>query len=271
MAHSMEICQLNISYANAKKNQQVVKNVNLTLEPGKTLALVGETGCGKSTIGKAMVGLLPEQAQILSGEIMVKGENILNYSKNKWLEFREDKISIIFQEPMTALNPVISIGKQIEEAVGKKRYPKKKERQNKVLRLLEEVGIENPMEKQRCFPHQLSGGQRQRVVIAMALAKNPEILVADEPTTALDVTVQKQILNLLKELQQKHHMSIMLITHDFSVVREMAEYTIVMRDGEIIEQGETKKILENPGNSYTRKLLSCIPRIDKPVKRLGGL
>ena len=269
MTTDIKIHQLNISYEKSGYQQQAVKNVNFSIKAGTTMALVGETGCGKSTIGKAMIGLLPKQAGILSGEIQIDGENVLKYSKKEWLEFREYKISIIFQEPMTSLNPVVSIGKQIEEAVGKKRYPQKKERQRRVMELLDEVGISNPQEKQKCYPHEISGGQRQRVVIAMALAKTPELLIADEPTTALDVAVQNQILELLKKLQRTYHMSILLITHDFAVVKDMAEYMAVMLDGEILEQGKTEEILQNPQSNYTKKLLSCIPRINQPVRRLG--
>ena len=269
MTTDIQICQLNISYKKSGYYQQVLKNIEFSIKAGTTMALVGETGCGKSTVGKAMIGLLPKQALILSGEIQINGENILKYNKKQWLEIRESKISIIFQEPISALNPVVPIGKQIEEAVGRKRYPQKKERKRRVIELLEEVGIQNPQEKQKCYPHQISGGQRQRVMIAMALAKKPELLIADEPTTALDAVVQNQILELLKKMQQKYHMSILLITHDFAVVKNMAEYMAVLLDGEILEQGKTKEILKNPQSSYTKKLLSCIPAIDRPVKKLG--
>lgn len=269
MRTDIQVHQLNISYEKSGYSQQVVNNATFSIQSGTTMALVGETGCGKSTIGKAMIGLLSKKANILSGKIYFNGENILKYSEKEWFKIRESKVSIIFQEPMTALNPVISIGKQIEEAVGRKTYPQKKERRRRVIELLEEVGISNAQEKQKCYPHQISGGQRQRVVIAMALAKNPELLIADEPTTALDISVQNQILELLKKLQQKYHMSILLITHDFAVVKDMAEFMAVMLDGEILEWGKTKEILENPQSNYTKKLLSCIPKIDQPVRRLG--
>lgn len=250
---------------------RVLDGVSFDVPKGKTLGIVGESGCGKSVTAASIMGLLPRpHGQVVSGEILYDGKNLATISKEDMYKVRGDKISMIFQEPMTALNPVHTVGKQICEVYELHRpdYDKDKRKQ-KAIRMLEKVGIPEPTKRFEEYPHQLSGGMRQRVMIAIALACEPDILIADEPTTALDVTIQAQILDLMKKLQDDNGMSIIFITHDLGVVAEMCDEVVVMYAGRAAEQADVFKLFESPSHPYTHGLLRSIPKLDsKPRTQL---
>ena len=250
--------------------------VDLSLYQGELLALVGESGSGKSVTSLASMQLIPNLAEHLdSGEIWYEkeGENIAihSLSEKEMQAFRTKEIAMIFQEPMTALNPAMTCGKQVFEAIDQHLELSKEENKNRCLELFESVELPNPERIYNSYPHQLSGGQKQRVVIAMALSCNPKILIADEPTTALDVTVQKEVLDLIKKLQQKHNMACLFISHDLDLVREVADHIAVMQNGKIVEYKTTEELFENPEHPYTKALLACRPAIDKNLKGLATL
>ncbi|TNE28916.1 MAG: ABC transporter ATP-binding protein [Alphaproteobacteria bacterium] len=240
---------------------EAVKKVSFTVEKGKTTALVGESGSGKSVTALSILQLLPyPMASHPSGEIVFDGQNVIGASKSVLRGIRGNRISMIFQEPMTALNPLHTIERQIAEPLFLHKKLSETAARARVQELLEMVGLSQLKTRLGAFPHELSGGQRQRVMIAMALANEPDILIADEPTTALDVTVQLQILELLQKLQKELDMAILLITHDLNVVRKMSDHVCVMNRGEIVEQGETKTVFETPEHAYTKALLSAEPK-----------
>ncbi len=254
----------------------VVKGISFTLDKGETLALVGESGSGKSLSALSIPGLLPSSAQIRMGKVSFNQQTLFSdkedESGKKQLQqqaktlqaIRGDEIGIIFQEPMTSLNPLQSIGKQISEMIQLHRPVSGQALVDEVVQRLDEVGIDNATERFNTLPHQLSGGQRQRVMIAMAIANNPKLLIADEPTTALDTHIQKQILDLIKDLQNKYQLAVLLITHDLNIVRDYAQRVCVMQHGEIIEQGETEQVFEQPEEDYTHMLIHSAPE-GKPV------
>lgn len=245
-----------------QKNQEVVevlKNISLEIHQGETLGIVGESGSGKSVTALAIMKLLPSQAKITHGDIIFQGQSLRNVSEQTMENIRGKKITMIFQEPMTSLNPVLKCGYQIEEMF-LTHDKQKKSYKNEVLELLKEVKIDQPERVYESYPHQISGGQKQRVMIAMAIATKPDLLIADEPTTALDVTVQKSILELLKELQKKYGMSMLLISHDLAVIKEMCNKVVVMWNGKIMEYGDTTQILKSPQNPYTQALINCRPK-----------
>ena len=248
----------------------VVDHVSFELEAGETLGLVGESGCGKSVTALSIMGLLPKPAgRIKGGEVLFKDENLTRASPERLREVRGNRIAMIFQEPMTALNPVQRIGRQLAETYTLHEPElKSSDVTEKTLRLLEQVGIPAPESRLYDYPHQLSGGMRQRVMIAMALARHPDILIADEPTTALDVTIQAQILELLRELQRDTGMAIIFITHDLGVIAELCSRVVVMYAGRIAEQATVKSIFEHPLHPYTRGLLESIPRLEDEPKTL---
>jgi peptide/nickel transport system ATP-binding protein len=240
---------------------EAVKGFSFDIYRGETVAVVGESGSGKSVTARSIMGLLTKRATIAKhSEILYKGKNVLKCSKSERRLLRGDRISMIFQEPMSSLNPVYTIGSQIVEAIRIHQRVSRAEARKKALALLTEVKIPDPEARLDQYPHQLSGGQRQRVMIAIALANNPDLLIADEPTTALDVTVQAQILNLIRDLQKAHGMAVMLITHDLTVVRQFSDYVYVMRRGEVKEHNATEPLFQNPGHDYTRHLLGSEPR-----------
>lgn len=240
---------------------QAVKGVSFEVYRGETVAVVGESGSGKSVTARAIMGLLSKRATIVNGaEIRFKGKDVLKCSKRERRGLRGDRISMIFQEPMSSLNPVYTIGSQIIEAIRAHKRISRSEAAKRALALLKEVRIPDPEARLQQYPHQLSGGQRQRVMIAIALANNPDVLIADEPTTALDVTVQAQILNLIRDLQKSHGMAVILITHDLTVVRQFSDYVYVMRRGEVKEHNTTAALFQNPRHEYTRHLLGSEPR-----------
>ena len=234
--------------------QALVQDLSFELHAGQTLAVVGESGSGKSISSLALLGLLPENLQV-SGQALLQGQDLLALSQEQYRQVRGHKIAMIFQEPMTALNPLHRVEKIIGETLLLQGWPKAKTRE-RVMQLLQDVGIAEPQDKLRRYPHELSGGQRQRVMIAMALALEPDILIADEPTTALDVTLQAQILSLLKSLQRSRHMAVILISHDLNLVRRYADQVVVMNKGLVEEQGQVERIFSAPAQAYTRNLLN---------------
>lgn len=244
-----------------------VDGVSFTVPAGKTVGIVGESGCGKSVTAMSIVQLLPRPAGITTGgEVIFKGENILDVDDDRLYDIRGNEIGVIFQEPMTALNPVHRIGKQLSESLILHKGMKKKEAWEESIKLLEMVGIPAPELRVSEYPHQLSGGMRQRVVIAIALACRPDLVIADEPTTALDVTVQAQILDLLKKLQEENGMSVILITHDLGVIAETCDEVVVMYAGRVVEQAPVVELFKNPQHAYTKGLLASIPTLDTPRK-----
>ena len=247
-----------------------VDGVSFSIEKGKTMALVGESGCGKTQTSLSLIRLLAPTAKVSADKIEINGKETKDYTKDQARGIRGKDISMIFQEPMTSLNPVYRVKRQLDEMI-RLHQPElsKQDTYQRALNILTRVGIPEPQERIRVFPHQLSGGLRQRVMIAIALASNPRLLIADEPTTALDVTIQAQIIELLKEIQKEMEMSILLITHDFGVVSQMADTVSVMYAGKIVEQGSMKDIFEDPWHPYTRLLIMSIPGIK--VKRGGRL
>ena len=255
----LAVRDLSISFLQGGKETLAVDRVSFTLEKGKTLALVGESGSGKSITALSIVRLLPPSAHHPSGAIDFYGEDILRMSDSALREVRGAKITMVFQEPMTSLNPLHTIERQIGEILELHGMRSETARRARVIELLEEVGIPNPAERLGAFPHQLSGGQRQRVMIAMALANKPDLLIADEPTTALDVTVQAQILALLARLQQTYGMAMLFITHDLGLVRRIANDVCVMQGGKIVEAGPVETLFAAPKHPYTQKLLAAEP------------
>lgn len=265
----LKIENLKIEFHTDEAVVKAVKGINFEIPKGKTIGLVGESGSGKSVTSLSVMRLLPEPpAKIPEGKIEFKGQNLLDVSEDDMRKIRGNKISMIFQEPMTSLNPLFTIGDQVAETLMLHRGLNKKEAIDKTIELFDQVGIPNPAGRVNSYPHELSGGQRQRVMIAMAIACEPDLLIADEPTTALDVTIQKQILELIADLQKKYGMSVLFITHDLGVIADIADEVIVMYRGDIVEKGNTKQIFENPQHPYTKGLLACRPSLEKNPDRL---
>ena len=257
----LSIENLRIHFETFAGEVQAIRGVNLKLHKGETLALVGESGSGKSVTAKSVMKLLSNNAIVKEGTITFKGENILEKSERDMQSIRGKEIAMIFQDPMTSLDPTMKIGKQITEVIIKHEKASKEEADKRAEELLELVGIPNAKERMKQYPHQFSGGQRQRIVIAIALACNPDVLIADEPTTALDVTIQAQILELLKELQQKFQMAIIFITHDLGVVANVADRVAVMYAGKVVEVGTVDEVFYNPQHPYTWGLLRSMPTL----------
>jgi microcin C transport system ATP-binding protein len=256
MSNLLQVRDLNVTFMQDGHPVRAVRGVSFHVEKGETVALVGESGSGKSVSALSCVGLLPDAAQV-AGSVSFRGEELIGASDAKLRQVRGNDISFIFQEPMTSLNPLHTIEKQIAESLSLHQGLSGSAARARVLDLLEKVGIRDAESRLSAYPHQLSGGQRQRVMIAMALANGPELLVADEPTTALDVTIQAQILELLVDLKRAEGMSLLFITHDLNIVRRFADRVCVMQAGEIVEQGKTSEIFANPAHPYTRKLLAA--------------
>jgi ABC-type dipeptide/oligopeptide/nickel transport system ATPase component len=245
-----------------------VEAVNLKIGRGEIVGLVGESGCGKTVTALSIMRLLPSPGRIVDGEIWFEKENLMAKSESEMRKIRGNRISMIFQEPMSSLNPVLTIGEQIAEAIKWHQGLSKAQAKSKVVEMLELVGVPAPKTRVNEYPHQLSGGMRQRVMIAMALVCKPALLIADEPTTALDVTIQAQILGLMENLTRDLGTALLLITHDFGVVAEVCDQVAVMYAGSIVERASTKALFNNPRHPYTRGLLDSIPRIDVDVERL---
>lgn len=264
MSKLLEVKNLKVSYHTYAGEVQSVRGVDFELDKGESLAIVGESGCGKTVTSKTIMGLIstPPGEIKQDSEILFEGKNILKFSEKEWQQFRGKEVSMIFQDPMTSLNPTMKVGLQIAESLIVHRGMSKPEALKEATRMLEIVNIPNAKERVNQYPHQFSGGMRQRVMIAIALACNPQLLIADEPTTALDVTIQAQIMDLLKELQNKFGTAIIMITHDLGVVAGMAQKIAVMYAGKIIEKGFVDEIFENPKHPYTVALLNAVPRLD---------
>lgn len=273
MQKLLEIKNLSIEYYRDEKIIPAVRSVDLLLGEGEVLGLVGESGCGKSTVALSIIGLLPKkQSKITQGEVHFQQQNLLSFSEQQWQQSRGNKISIVFQEAFSSLNPVFTVGGQIQEAI-KTHHPaiSTREAKQKTIAALKRVHISEPEERFHAYPHQLSGGMQQRTILAMALAGNPKILIADEPTTALDVTIQHQILKLLQELRTERSMAIFLITHNLAIVHELADRVAIMYAGEIVETAAKDKIFNNPLHPYTVGLLNSIPDIKDEREKLSQI
>lgn len=258
----LEVKNLKTSFKIGKKWVPAVEQVCFHVDPGETLGIVGESGCGKSVTSMSIMRLLPKATtKIEADEIILNGKNIANYSDKEMAQVRGTGIGMIFQDSMTSLNPVKTIGKQLDEAFIVHHSCDKNEAKNRSIEMLTKVGIPSPEKRYGEYPHQLSGGMRQRVMIAMAMSSDPKILIADEPTTALDVTIQAQILHLLLELQKKNNMSIILITHDLGVVAQTCKRVAVMCGGYVVEEGTVEEIFLHPGHPYTQALIASMPRV----------
>ncbi|EJP23037.1 oligopeptide/dipeptide transporter, C-terminal domain protein [Peptostreptococcaceae bacterium AS15] len=257
-----EVRNLHTAFRIKDTYYDAIENVNLSLYSNEVLAIVGESGCGKSTLATTIMGLHDFNYTKVSGEVIFDDKNLLALNQDEYNKIRGGKIGMIFQDPLSALNPLQRIGEQIEEALTYHTKFSKEEKKARVLELLEKVGIENPSRVYRQFPHQLSGGMRQRVMIAMALSCKPKMIIADEPTTALDVTIQAQILDLLTDLQNEIKAGIILITHDLGVVAQMADRVAVMYAGQVVELADSMELFNNPLHPYTKSLLNSIPQID---------
>ena len=263
----LTIQNLRVEYASGGKTIQAVNGVSLDIPKGASLGLVGETGAGKTTIAKAIMRILPDHAtKLVDGEITFDGVSILEASDSQLQKIRGGDISMVFQDPMTALNPIMTVGDQIAEGIALHQHLDKAHAKQEAIRMLETVGISEDRAGE--YPHQFSGGMKQRVVIAIALACSPKLLIADEPTTALDVTIEAQILRLMKELRDETGMSVLIITHNMGVVAEICDYVYVMYAGKIMEQAETFELFDHTMHPYTKGLLDSIPRIGQNAERL---
>lgn len=258
----LKIEDLSISFYTPVGEVKAVDSINYTLHENEIMGIVGESGSGKSVESYGIMGLLQDPGKVKSGKILYKGENVLDYDKNQMSDFRGAKCSMIFQNPMTCLNPVYTVGNQLMEALLVHKKCSKDEAYERAVDMLDKVGISNPKRRMKQYPHELSGGMRQRVMIGMGLICEPDILIADEPTTALDVTIQAQILELIKEFQNKSKMSVIFITHNLAVVAQICDTVSVMYAGRIVEQGSVEDIFYNPQHPYTKGLLKSMPRID---------
>ena len=256
----LEVDGLSVQTVGRAKSRQILADIAFDVRQGETVCVVGESGSGKSVTALSIMGLLPRGGLApTNGRILVDGEDVLVASQTRLRELRATRMAMVFQEPMTALNPVHRVGKQIDEVLRRHTMLNRSERREKVLAMLDSVHLSHVTQIYDAYPHQLSGGQRQRIVISMALILEPKLLIADEPTTALDVTTQAQILSLIRELQEKHNTAVMFITHDFGVVLEIAERIVVMNHGRVVEVGQRTEILARPRKAYTRMLVSSVP------------
>ncbi|RUZ59100.1 ABC transporter ATP-binding protein, partial [Mesorhizobium sp. M7A.F.Ca.US.007.01.1.1] len=264
----LDIANLSVSVRGEEGEREVVSDLSLTLSRGETLCIAGESGSGKSMTALAIMQLLPQPAaRISSGKVHLGDTDLTILDERRMRRIRGNRIAMIFQEPMTSLNPVLSIGRQLTESIEAHTSLSQSEARQRAIEALKAVRISEAESRLKQFPHELSGGMRQRVMIAMALALEPDVLIADEPTTALDVTVQGEVLELLRDLQRQHGTSVILITHDMGVVAEMADRVIIMRHGRMVEEGKTADIFARPQAGYTRELLAAVPRIGSGIGR----
>jgi peptide/nickel transport system ATP-binding protein len=263
----LSVENLSIGLPALADRRYAVRDLSLSIAPGETLCVVGESGSGKSMTAMAAMGLLPNGVQVLGGSIKLGGHDLLSLDEAGWCETRGRHVGIVFQEPMTSLNPVMRVADQITETFRAHRLLSPPERHHRALELLQEVNLPNPEKIARAYPHELSGGQRQRVMIAMALALEPKLLIADEPTTALDVTTQAQVLKLIDNLRRKKGTAVLFITHDFGVVAEIADRVAVLQGGELVEQGPVDEVLNRPQHPYTKRLLAAVPSLRPPTPK----
>ncbi|MBM7570365.1 ABC transporter ATP-binding protein [Aquibacillus albus] len=264
----LEVKNLHVGFQKKKTFTTILNGVDFSVEKGETLCIVGESGCGKSLTSLSVMGLLPKTGKVTEGQILFDGEDLTEKSQKQMSKIRGNDISMIFQEPMTSLNPVHTVGKQIAEVVQLHEKISKKKAMEKAVDMLKLVGIPSPEQRVYSYPHELSGGMRQRVMIAMALACNPKLLIADEPTTALDVTIQAQILDLMNSLKNDFDMSIVMITHDLGVVSEVADKVLVMYAGKVVEYSDVKSLFNNPQHPYTKGLIESIPKLTEETEEL---
>ena len=263
----IEVNHLSVTFYNGKDENHAVQDVTFRIKKGEVLGIVGESGSGKSVSAMSIMQLIPyPPGKITGGEIIFKGENLLDKTEEEMMKIRGNQISVIFQEPMTSFNPLYTIGSQIEEAIVLHQKKSRKEAEQMAIDLLREVGISFPEKRVKEYPHQMSGGMLQRAMIAMALSCNPQLLIADEPTTALDVTIQAQILDLIRKLQSEREMSIMMITHDLGVIAEVAKYVVVMYAGRVVDEATVESLFEKPLHPYTKGLMKSIPKIGNHEK-----
>jgi peptide/nickel transport system ATP-binding protein len=266
----LDVNHITLALKRSGKYMTILEDVSFQVEKGETLGIVGESGCGKSMTALSIMRLLPDKAK-LEGEVKLGDAAISSYSKKKMEKVRGNQISMIFQDPLTSLNPLHTVGKQIEEVLLLHTKLTKSERKNRVIELVKEVGLPRAEELVNEYPHQLSGGMRQRVMIAIAMACRPQLLICDEPTTALDVTVQAQILELMNKLKQENDMGIIMITHDLGVVAEVCNRVMVMYAGKVVEEAEVNELFKNPKHPYTKGLLNSIPKLGGAKKALGSI
>ena len=269
----LQVKNLRTSFFTDSGEVKAVNGLSFELEKGKVLGIVGESGSGKSVTAYSILGILTDPGKVVGGQVMLEGEDLVKFSKKQMRSVRGERISIIFQDPMTSLNPVYTIGNQIVEAILLHSDRSKSDAKKRAVEMLKLVGVNEPTRRVKQYPHELSGGMRQRVMIAMALACEPDILIADEPTTALDVTIQAQILELMQDLQKKLGMAIIIITHDLGVVADMCDEIVVMYGGRICERGNAEDIFYNPRHEYTKGLLHSIPsavKLDDKLIPIGG-
>lgn len=264
----LQVKNLHTSFFTDAGEVRAVNGISYNLDAGKVLGIVGESGSGKSVSAYSILRILTDTGRVTEGEVLFKGENILEYTEQQMQKFRGSRISIIFQDPMTCLNPTFTIGNQLMEAILLHTDRNKKEAEERAIEMLRLVGISESEKRMKQYPFEHSGGMRQRVMIAMALACEPDILIADEPTTALDVTIQAQILDLIQDLQKKMGMAVIMITHDLGVIADMCDEIIVMYGGKVCERGTTDEIFYNPRHEYTKGLIRSIPRISEKHERL---
>lgn len=264
----LSVVDLNTSFRTDRGEVMAVNGVSFNLDRGKILGIVGESGSGKSVTAYSIMQILEKNGSIKKGQVLYKGEDITQFTEKKMREFRGKCCSIIFQDPMTSLNPVFTIGNQLKEAIELHTERKGKEAMDRAVEMLTLVGVNEPEKRVKQYPYELSGGMRQRVMIAMALACEPDILIADEPTTALDVTIQAQILELMQDLQKKLGMAIIIVTHDLGVIADMCDEIIVMYGGRVCERGTAEDIFYRPHHEYTKGLLRSIPNVDKIGEKL---
>jgi oligopeptide transport system ATP-binding protein len=272
----LEVQNLTTRFQTMDGTVHAVNGISYNLEPGQTLGIVGESGCGKSVSALSVMGLIPKPpGKITAGHVLYRGQDLLSLREEEMERVRGNEIAMVFQDPMTSLNPVLTVGRQISEALVVHQGTGWKEAQQQAVELLERVGISQPVDRYNNYPHQLSGGMRQRVMIAMALSCNPSVLIADEPTTALDVTIQAQIIDLVKELRDQVGLAMVWITHDLGIVAGLADQVIVMYAGFIVERGGVDDIYEHPSHPYTLALLNSLPRVDRTnggrLKTIPGL
>jgi oligopeptide/dipeptide ABC transporter ATP-binding protein len=268
----LSVQDLKVYFVGDEKVARAVDGVSYEVHEGKTACIVGESGCGKTVSALTILGLIPQPpGKIVGGKVSFNNQNLLDLSDKEMQKIRGNQIAMVFQEPMTSLNPVFTIGDQIEETIMIHEKLSESETRHRSIQLLKDVGIPSPEERLSDYPHQLSGGMRQRVMIAMALACNPDLVIADEPTTALDVTIQAQILNLFEELKKSRNMSLLYITHDLGVVANIADHIYVMYAGIIVEQGDTADIFHRPHHPYTMGLLASLPNRSKRGKELHSI
>lgn len=266
--HLLSVVDLNTSFNTERGEVMAVNGVSFNLDEGKILGIVGESGSGKSVTAYSIMQILEKNGSIKKGQVLYKGQDITKYSEKQMRDFRGKCCSIIFQDPMTSLNPVFTVGNQLKEAIELHTERKGKEAMARAIEMLTLVGVNEPEKRVKQYPYELSGGMRQRVMIAMALACEPDILIADEPTTALDVTIQAQILELMQDLQKKLGMAIIIVTHDLGVIADMCDEIIVMYGGRVCERGTAEDIFYRPHHEYTKGLLRSIPNVDKIGEKL---